>query len=83
MNELVKIFVGITFVVLGFFIGNFLAKITKEELSSGQKWFRIIILLSLIGSVLSLIFKNDALLFGFLFIVAVTSRSLKNKEKKS
>ncbi len=80
MHELIKIFIGIVFVIFGFFIGNFLAKITKEELESGQKWFKIIIYLSSAGAFFSLIFKNDIFLFGFLFIIATTSRSLINKK---
>ena len=79
MNELIKILVGVCFVVLGFFLGNFLAKITKDELNSGQNWFKIIIFLSSIGVIVNLIIGNDILLFSFLFIVAVTSISLITK----
>ncbi len=62
---------------LGFPIGNFLAKKTKEELVEGQRWFKLIIICSLIGSIASAFLKNDVLFFSFLFIVIVTSRSLK------
>jgi len=67
---------GIVVLILGFPIGSFLAKITKEELSSGQKWFKLIIFLSLIGGFIGLIIGNDALMFSFFFIAIVTSRSL-------
>lgn len=77
MEEIVKLFIGVFILIVGFFIGKYLAKITKEELKTGQKWFKLIITLSLIGAVLSLILKNDSLLFIFLFIAIVTSKSLK------
>ena len=79
MQEMIKIVLGAVLVILGFPIGNLLAKVTKEELKSGQKWFKIIIILSLIGGLVSLILGKDALLFSFLFIAIVTSRSLRNK----
>jgi len=82
MQEMIKIPVGIVFLVLGIPIGNFLAKITKEELKTGQKCFKLIIIASLVGSVISLISGNDILLFTFLFIMIVTSRSLKERKKK-
>ena len=81
MVELLKIGIGTTVLLLGFPIGNFLAKATKEELNQGQKWFKMIIIANLIGAVISLIFRKDFLLFSFLFIAIVTSRSLNNKEK--
>ena len=68
---------GILLLILGIPIGNLLAKVTKEELKQGKKYFRILIILSLIGAVVFLILGNDALLFGLLFIAVVTSRSLK------
>ena len=79
MQETLKLVIGIGVLLLGFPIGMFLAKKTKEELKSGRKWFRLIILLGFIGAVVSLIVGNDALLFGFLFILVVTSMSLKKK----
>ena len=81
MIEVYKLLIGIAILVLGWFIGNFLARITKEELKQGRKWFKLIIILSLIGAVVSLAFREDVLLFSFLFIAVVTSRSLM-KEKK-
>lgn len=77
MQEVLKFGIGILVLVFGFFIGDYLAKITKEELKCGRKWFRLIIFLSLIGSLISLIFRGDIYLFSFLFIIVVTSRSLK------
>ncbi len=77
MQELYKLLMGVALLILGIPIGNLLAKITKEELRSGKKYFRILIILSLIGAVVFLILGNDAILFGLLFIAIVTSRSLR------
>ena len=49
---------------------------TKEELREGQKWFKLMIFVSLIGAIVSLVLRNDYLLFTFLFIAIATSRSL-------
>lgn len=73
----INIIIGILILFLGIPIGSYLAKATKEELPSGKKWFKLIVLISLISSIISFILKNDALLFTFLFIAIVTSRSLK------
>jgi hypothetical protein len=77
MQQIYQLLIGIALLALGFPIGNILAKITKEELKSGRKWFRLIILFSLISSLVFLITGNDVFLFTFLFIAVVTSRSLK------
>lgn len=74
-----EILVGILVLIMGIFIGDFLAKLTKEELKEGQVWFKLIIVKSFFGVILSLILKNDVLFFSFLFIVMVTSRSLKKR----
>ena len=65
--------------ILGFPIGGFLAKQTKEELKSGQSWFKIILGITFLGAVISLIIRHDALMFGFLFMFVITSRSLIKK----
>jgi len=77
MQEVLKHSIGILILILGFFVGDYLAKITKEELNSGRIWFKIIILFSLVGAVASLIFQEDIYLYSFLFILIVSSRSLK------
>lgn len=69
---------GIILLLLGIPIGNVLAKMTKEELSAGQIYFKSIVILSLIGVLVGLISRDDVLLFSFSFIAIVTSRSLKN-----
>lgn len=77
MQEVYNLAIGIVLLVLGVPIGNVLAKITKEELKPGKKWFKILIIISLIGALTSLIMGNDVFLFSFLFIAIVTGRSLK------
>lgn len=76
MNELINIIIGIVVLILGIPIGSLLAKYTKDELKSGQRWFKLLIIISLIGAVISAVLQNDVLFFGFLFIAIVTSRSL-------
>ena len=78
MLEIVKILIGIGVLILGIPIGNILARFTKEELKAGKKWFKIIIILSLVGGFVGLIIGNDVLLFSLFFIAVVTSRSLGN-----
>ena len=82
MNELVGWGIALVFLVLGVFLGNFLARITSEELRAGQRWFYTLIVASLVLSVFALLLGNDALLFFMLFIAIVTSRSLKKPVKK-
>ena len=77
MQVIIKIVIGVLVLALAIPLGTLLAKLTNEELKSGQKWFRLIIVLGLIGAIISLIIRNDILLFSFLFIVIVTTRSLK------
>jgi len=76
MLEIFQLVIGILILILGIPIGNFLARRTKEELKSGQKWFRLIIIFSLVGGFIGLIIRNDILMFSFFFIAIVTSRSL-------
>jgi hypothetical protein len=82
MLEIFKILIGTLILILGVFIGNILSKSTKEELKSGQKWFKLIVLIGLVGGITGLIFRNDFLMFSFFFIAIVTSRSLKDENKK-
>lgn len=79
--ELIQIPIAIVFLVLGIPLGNLLARMTKEELKYGRKWFKLIIILSLLGAIVFLILRKDALLFGLLFIAIVASRSLKSNQK--
>ncbi len=78
MVELINLLIGICVLVLGFPFGFFLARVTKEELKLGKKWFKLIVILSLIGGSVGLIIGSDVLMFSFFFIAIVTSQSLKN-----
>ena len=75
--QIINILIGVLVLVLGFPIGSYLAKKTKEELKSGQKWFKLIIIVGLIGGAIGLVVGNDVMLFSFFFIAIVTSRGLK------
>ncbi len=81
MPEILNLLIGFLVLILGIPIGNFLAKYTKEELKDGRKWFNLIILFGLIGSVIALIIGNDAIMFSLLFIAIVSSRSLRKNKK--
>jgi len=65
------------FLRAGFRIGDILSKKTKEELSQGKRWFQILIILGLIGGAFGAFVLNNTIMFSFLFIVIVASRSLK------
>lgn len=79
MQQLFQIIIGICVLALGIPIGNLLRRITKDELKSGQVWFKLIIIFSLIGGVVGLVLGNDMLMFSCFFIAIVTSRSLIKK----
>jgi len=81
MPEVITLLVAVIVLLLGIPIGNYLAKVTKEELKQGKRWFKVIVILSLAGALISLILRNDALFFTFLFVAIVTSRSLESRRK--
>ena len=80
MLDIYKFLIGIAILALGIPVGDLLAKITKEELKAGKFYFKMLIILSLIGAIVFLILGKDVLLFSLLFIAIVTSRSLKRKK---
>ena len=82
MEGLIELVFGVIMLLIGIPLGNFLAKVTKEELVQGRKWFKLIIAISLVGGIYGLIVGNDILLFSFFFIAIVTSRSLKKESGK-
>jgi hypothetical protein len=71
---------GMLVVATGVPIGDFLYKKTREEIKSGQKWFKIIVITGLMGAIAAMFLNNDFLFFSFLFISIVTSRSLTFKK---
>ncbi|MBS3070815.1 hypothetical protein J4407_00755 [Candidatus Pacearchaeota archaeon] len=82
MESSFTLLIGGVVLLLGIPTGDFLAKITKEELGENQKYLRIITLVSFVGALVSLILGEDIFLFSFLFISIVTSRSLAGKKSK-
>ena len=76
---MIRILIASIILLLAIPLGNYLAKKTKEELKKGEIWFKTIIVISLIGGVVCLFWRDDALFFSLLFIAIVTSRSLKIK----
>ena len=82
MQEWLKFILGVVVLALGIPIGDWIAKVTKEELKAGQIWFKLIIIICLVGSLLFLILGEDDVLFALLFIAIVTSRSLAAKKKR-
>ena len=77
MQEIFNFLIGVIVLIIGWPIGNYLASKTPEELKDGQKWFKLITLIASLGAIVSLFIRNDYLLFSFLFMIVVTSRSLK------
>jgi predicted membrane protein len=69
--------------MLGIPLGNILTKMTKEEISSIQKWIKLIFYSAIVLAILFVFLGNDAILFTLLFIAIVTSRSLFFSSKKS
>jgi len=80
MNELVIFFIGVFVLFLGVPLGIFLAKFTKEELKDGRKWFKILIITSLVVGMVGLIIRNDGLMFSCFFIALITAQSLNLKK---
>jgi hypothetical protein len=77
MQETLNLLIGVAILLLGIPIGMLLAKLTKEELQDGKKYFKLIISISLLIGFAGLMLKNDIILFTFFFIAIVTSKSLK------
>jgi len=78
MKELIF---GILVLLLGFPIGFYLKKLTMDENKEGQKWFKLVVVSSLVGALASIFLKNDSLLFTFLFMAIVTGMSLRGFKK--
>lgn len=77
MEELYKLIIGVIVLALGIPLGNLLAKSTKEELKKGRFYFKIFMIVNLIGALVFLVLRNDVIFFSLLFITIVTSRSLR------
>lgn len=77
---MIELVAGIFILLLGIPIGFFIAKLTREELKEGQKWFKIVIFFGISGAIISLYLKNDYFLFTSLFVAITTSMSLRKKQ---
>lgn len=82
MQEVFKLLIGLVFLVIGIPVGDFLNRLTKDEQKAGQKWFKILIAVSIAIGLYGLIVQDDTILFTFFFIAIVTSRSLVVNPKK-
>jgi hypothetical protein len=79
MQKIIELAIGLVVLFLAIPIGNILAKATKEELAKGRKWISAFVVLMIVGGIISIIFKHDALMFTFFFIAIAASRSLKKR----
>lgn len=77
MKEVIKYIIGILVLVAGYYLGEFLRKVTDDEQKDGRKYFKVIVAISLVGVILGLILGKDWMLFTFALFAIVTSRSLK------
>ena len=66
---------NIVILVLAIPIGYLLAYLCSDELVDGRKWFRALIIISIIGSLGTYIFGYSyvSLTFGFIFVVSLIS----------
>ena len=68
-------FIEIVILVLAIPVGFLIAWLTKDELTSGRKWFRILIIASILGVIGFWIygFPYVSWTFGFILIVSLIS----------
>lgn len=73
----------IIILALAFPVGFLLAYMTKEELVQGRKWFRVIIIVSILGSIWFFLTKQAYISLTLLFILIATFVSyIKSFDKK-
>lgn len=77
----IQVILLIAITLLGFPIGKFIAKHTKEELKAGKNWFLSIIFVCVFGIIISIFLFNGTNLFfmisAFVFILLLALASLK------
>ncbi len=80
-----QIILTIILALLGYLVGLFIAKNTKEELKSGRKWFKLVMIVSLVIMILSLIISKGSNLmllesiFGFIFLLVLAALIVSRK----
>jgi hypothetical protein len=77
MEDVIRIIIGVFALFLGIPVGNLLAHYTKDEMKDGQIWFRLLVLVGIVGGIIGWIIGNDVVMFSLFFISVVSSRSLK------
>lgn len=68
LKEVLSVFVLLTSIP----VGLVLARLTPEELADGRKWFKLIILVSVLGVCLFYFLKNYVIALTFVYILIVT-----------
>ncbi len=64
-------------------VGFLIAWLGRDELIQGRKYFRILIIVSILGSIFSFIYLERFYLYSFLFVLIVSLISLiKSEDKK-
>ena len=81
MEENVMLLVSVFILLLGVPLGRVLRRFAgKEEIDIGQKYFKAIIIITILGTIVSLVFQKTYLVFTFVFILILTKESIKNKK---
>ena len=68
-----RVFVFLIFAVL---VGLLLAWHGRDELVAGRKWFRLLCILGIAATIISLVVKNYILSFSFMIIIIVSAMAL-------
>lgn len=83
---LLQLFLLIVITLSGWPVGRFIASKTSEELQAGRRWFRLIMLASFIGIIISLLLgEGDRMVLltaSFAFIFLLTLASFLYKKRK-
>lgn len=88
--NIIQIVLTVAITLLGYPLGLLISHFTQEELRTGRKWFKLILLISLIFIILALIFfsaESNILMFllsvlVFIFLLALASFIKAKKLKK-
>ena len=70
-----ELLIGVLALILAFPLGSYLRKLTLDEQKQGKKWFFYIMILGVLSAIVSLIFRNDVLMFTFLFTSMIALQS--------
>jgi hypothetical protein len=87
MNAL-TIIISVIIALLGYPIGLFIASLTEEELKSGRKWFKLMILVCFIAILTSIFLATQETLlllitsFSFILLLALASLVKSRKKRK-